>query len=317
MKQNFSNYLPWFLAGVLAVFAMGANSAAFGEREVMATITKLNGDVLVLQRQLRDLQESVDKSQAQSALMLQKLTENTENSTRVLQALDDQVKTSNTAQINNLSGTTTRLNQIVERLGASDQKFTQLNNQITNQINALRETLESNQRRNDEERNRERQERQEREKQPETPPSINSPDQLYGFAFQHYSAGRYEQAITNFRRYIEAYGQTEAADNAQFMVAESFYALNRQQEALAEYDRCLTLYPRGDKSASALLKKGLLLLQLERREEGVSALRNVVATFPNAPESVQATQELNRLGEPVQLPPATKPATGRPRTGRP
>jgi TolA-binding protein len=72
------------------------------------------------------------------------------------------------------------------------------------------------------------------------------------------------------------------------------------------------MYPRGDKSASALLKKGFLLLQLERRDEGVNALRNVVATFPNSPESVQATQELNRLGEPVQMSPA-KPPAGRTR----
>ena len=309
MKTNFSTYLPWFLAVMIAVFSIGA--AATGEREL---IIKLQGEVIVLQRQLRDLQESIDKSQGQSAAVLQRLSDTAETSMRVMTAIDDQMKTSNTTQTNNLSGTTTRLNQITERLGTTDQKF----NQISNQINALRETIEANQRRTDEERNREKQERDSREKQADANPTINSPDQLYGFAFQQYSAGKYEQAITNFKRYLEAYGQTEAADNAQFMVAESFFALNRQQEALAEYDRCLTVYPRGDKTSSALLKKGLLLLQLERREDGVSALRNVIASFPNAPEAVQATQELNRLGESIQLPPAapTRPA-GRTRTGKP
>ncbi|NOT60585.1 MAG: tetratricopeptide repeat protein, partial [Acidobacteria bacterium] len=282
MKQNFSKYLPWFFAGVMAVVSLGASSAVVSDRDL---IIKLQGEVIVLQRQLRDLQESIDKSQGQTTALLQRMADSAEANTRLMTAIDDQIKSSNTAQTNNLAGTASRLSQISEKMGNSDQRF----NQINQQINALRETIEANQRRADEERNREKQERQEREKQPEAPPTINSPDQLYGFAFQQFSAGKYEQAITNFRRYLEAYGQTEAADNAQFMVAESFFALNRQQEALAEYDRCLTNYPRGDKTPSALFKKGVLLLQLERREEGVNALRNVIATFPTAPEAAQAT----------------------------
>ena len=318
MKQNYSKYLSPYLAWpLLAVVTFGffsnffPTSAAVSDRDL---IIKLQGDILVLQRQMRDLQESIDKSQGQTTALLQRMADSAEANTRLMTGIDDLVKTSNTTQTNNLSGTTTRLNQITERLGNTDQKF----NQVTQQINALRETIEAGQRRSDEERNREKQERQEREKQPETPPTINSPDQLYGFAFQQFSAGKHEQAITNFRRYLEAYGQTEAADNAQFMVAESFFALNRQQEALAEYDKCLTNYPRGDKTPSALYKKGVLLLQLERREEGVNALRNVIATFPAAPEAAQATQELNRLGESIQLPP-TAPArpAGRTRTGKP
>jgi tol-pal system protein YbgF len=311
MKQNFTKYAPWFLAGVMTVVSLGASSTAINDREL---IIKLQAEVLVLQRQLRDLQESIDKGQGQTTALLQRMADNTEANSRAMNAVEDQIKSSNTNTTNNLAGAASRLNQISEKMGNTDQRF----NQVNQQINALRETIEANQRRNDEERNRERQERQEREKQPEAPASINSPDQLYGFAFQQFSAGKYENAITNFRRYLEAYGQTEAADNAQFMVAESFLALNRQQEALAEYDKCLTVYPRGDKTPSALYKKGVLLLQLERREEGVNALRNVIATFPTAPEAAQATQELNRLGESIQLPPAapTRPA-GRPRTGKP
>jgi TolA-binding protein len=289
------HYTPWILVTLLCVL-VGASSPASGEKEL---IIRLQGEVLVLQRQLRDLQEAFDKAQGQSTAALQRLLETSEGSQRTMANLEDSFKSTQTSQVNNLAGTNARLTKIIDQLSTNEQKF----NQASQQIQRLRETVEQYQRRLDTEKAADK---ERAEKQADAIPTITSPDQLYSFAYNLYSQGKYEQAIVNFRRYLDGYGQTEAADNSLFWIAESFNALGKIGEALKEYERLLADYPRSDKVASAQFKKGVLLLQLERREEGVNALRVIIAQHPASPEATQATRELTRLGEsltaPVQSP---------------
>jgi tol-pal system protein YbgF len=287
MKQ----YTPWILVALLCLL-VGASSPASGEKEL---IIRLQGEVLVLQRQLRDLQEAFDKAQGQSTAILQRMAESSESSQRTLASFEDAFKSTQNTQVNNLAGTNVRLTKIIDQLSTNEQKF----NQVGQQINSLRQMVEQYQRRLE---NEKAAEKERAEKQAEAVPTISSPDQLYSFAYNLYSQGRYEQAIANFRRYLDGYGQTEAADNALFWVAESLNALGKTGEALREYERLLAEYPRSDKAASTQFKKGILLLQLERREEGVNTLRVVIAQYPASPEATQATQELTRLGESLTAP---------------
>lgn len=287
MKQ----YMPWILVALLCVL-VGASSPASGEKEL---IVRLQGEILVLQRQLRDLQEAVDKAQGQSTSALQRLAESSEGSQRILANLEDAFKSTQTSQVNNLAGTNARLTKIVDQLSANEQKF----GQVGQQIQRLRETVEQYQRRLDSEKAAEK---ERTEKQADAIPTITSPDQLYSFAYNQYSQGKYEQAIANFHRYLDGYGQTEAADNALFWIAESLNAQGKTSEALKEYERLLADHPKSDKAASAQFKKSMLLLQLEKREEGVNTLRAVIAQYPASPEAAQATQELTRLGESLAAP---------------
>jgi tol-pal system protein YbgF len=285
-----------FVPALLFLMAGAATTPRESEKEL---IIRLQGEVIVLQRQIRDLQESFDKSQGQTSPLLQKIADQAENTMRTLPALEEAFKNAQTTQSNNLTGATARLAKLSEQLGQNEQRF----NQISSQIKGLRDHLDQQiqvmQRRLEAEK--------EAEKQAQVNlPQFTNPEQLYAFAYGQFTKGNYEQAVTNFRRYIEAYGHTEAADNAQFWIAESFHTQSRYNEALREYDRLLIDYPKGDKTAAANLKKGITLLQLERREEGVAALRAVITLYPHAQEAAVAAQELSRLGEPAQ--PAPTPA---------
>jgi hypothetical protein len=95
MKQ----YKPWIIVALLCVL-VGASSPASGEKEL---IIRLQGEVLVLQRQIRDLQEAFDKAQGQSTAALQRLVETSEGSQRTLANLEDSFKSTQTSQVNNLA----------------------------------------------------------------------------------------------------------------------------------------------------------------------------------------------------------------------
>ncbi|MFN7926365.1 MAG: tetratricopeptide repeat protein [Blastocatellia bacterium] len=284
-------YSPFFLC-MLLIVALGASSS---DKEL---IIRLQGEVLVLQKQVRDLQESFDKSTGQSVTLMQKVTDNSETTLRSLSAIEEAIKLSQTTQSNSFTGATTRINRLSEQANVADKRL----DQIASQINSLKNLIEQ-----------QAKQRQEDERKRETaPPRFENPEQLYAYAYTQYTQGKYDEAITNFRRYVEAYGSTEAADNAQFWVGEGLFAQMRYAEALADYDRLLTTYPNGDKVLAARFKKGLALLYLERREEGVAELRTVIRTAPNSPEASQARQELERLGESPNAP--VTPTTTKPRS---
>lgn len=288
MKQ----YGPFLFGGIL-ILLLGANSAS--DKEL---IIRLQGEVLVLQKQVRDLQESFDKSTGQAVTLMQKATDNSELTLRSLNTIEETIKLSQTTQSNSFTGATTRINRIAEQASVTDKRL----DQISSQINTLKSLIEQ-----------QAKQKQEEERKHETiPPRFENPEQLYAHAYTQYTQGKYDEAIANFRRYVEAYGSTEAADNALFWIGEGLFAQMRYAEALAEYDRLLVAYPNGDKIIAAQFKKGLSLLYLERREEGVTALRTVIASAPNSTEAAQAKQELDRLGESQMLP--TTPKVTKPRS---
>lgn len=282
-------YSPFIFFGIL-IFALGAKVSS--DKDL---IIRLQGEVLVLQKQIRDLQESFDKSNGQSVTMIQKVSENSETTLRSLNAIEEAIKLSQTTQSNTLSGANTNIRRLSDQVSQTDKRF----DQITTQISALKGIIEQ----------QARQRQEEERKRDTTPPRFENPEQLYAFAYTQHTQGKYEEAIANFRRYVEAYGSTEAADNAQFWIGEGFFAQMRYAEALAEYDRLITTYPSGDKVIASQYKKGLSLLFLERRDEGVASLRLVIANAPSSPEAALARQELERLGESPNPPVAPKPTT--------
>lgn len=280
-------YSPFIFFGIL-IFALGANMS---DKDL---IIRLQGEVLVLQKQVRDLQESFDKSSGQSVTLIQKVTDNSETTLRTLGSIEEAIKLSQTTQSNNLTGASTKINRLSDQVSQTDKRL----DLISSQISTLKGIFEQ-----------QAKDRQEAERKKDlTPPRFENPEQLYAFAYTQYTQNKYDEAIANFRRYVEAYGTTEAADNAQFWIGEGLFAQMRYAEALVEYDRLLATYPSGDKVTASLMKKGLALLYLERRDEGVASLRLVIATAPNATEAAQAKQELDRLGESPNAPLPAKPA---------
>jgi len=128
------------------------------------------------------------------------------------------------------------------------------------------------------------------------PISATDPESLYQTSYSDYLRGNYDLALLGFRQYLEAYPDTDLADNASYWIGECFYRQQKYAEAIAEYDQVFARWPRSDKTASALLKKGYALIELGRRDEGIARLQEVVSTFPSSDEANLARQRLQSLG---------------------
>ena len=277
MQQSGQRYR--YLAFAAAILLI--TGASIPTRDDKELIIRLQGEVVVLQRQIRDLQESFDKWQAKSETSLNNLGSATETSTRTLSSIEDKLQRNQGSQANAVAGVNAHLAKIAEQMATNNRQVAQLGQNI----DSLNQSLQAFQRKLQEQESRIGR------------LSADDPETAYSQAYMKYKEGDYDSAVNLFRVYLKNFSQAEKADDAVFWIAESLAAQGKLAEALTEYDNILTKYPGGDKVASARLKKGMALLQMERRQEGVEVLKSVVSLHPNTQESETAKVELARLGE--------------------
>jgi len=249
--------LPWLLAGCVS----------------STDIETLRNQILELQRQVQTLQ--VQGSSKQEVADLQ--TSIQQQTDRLMKAEADM-----RVDLGNLSG---QLDELQGKLDDTNFRISQLSQQIASANQDLKAVRNAT--------------------APTGPAAVPGgagaaaaadPETLYQTAYSDYLRGAYDLALLGFRQYLEAYPDTDLADNAVYWIGECRYRQQRFAEAITEYDRVLQQWPRSDKTASALLKKGYAQLELGRRSDAIDQLNKVVKTFPNSDEANLARQKLQSLG---------------------
>lgn len=109
---------------LLGVFVVGAAAPAGSDRDL---IIRLQGEITVLQRQIRDLQETIDRNHATSSQSVMRVVENTESSAKTLSTLADRVNQTDSLQHNNLTGVVKRLAQVEENVSQSNSQLIEVN----------------------------------------------------------------------------------------------------------------------------------------------------------------------------------------------
>ena len=88
------------------------------------------------------------------------------------------------------------------------------------------------------------------------PAGVPDADTLYNSALSDYNGGQAQLSIQEFQQYLQYYGDTDRASNAQFYIGECYYSQGDYNRAITAYDACIEKYPTGNKAAAAQLKKG-------------------------------------------------------------
>ncbi len=122
------------------------------------------------------------------------------------------------------------------------------------------------------------------------------PKVLYDAAYQDYSEGRYERAITGFRRYLDMFPEGADADSAQYWLGESHLGRGQYRAAIEELGLVRQDYPESDKVPSAMLKVGVALNELGDRELAIEMFLRVRSSYPDTDEAILALQQLDNLG---------------------
>ena len=117
----------------------------------------------------------------------------------------------------------------------------------------------------------------------------------YQVAFELVKAERYDLAANAFRQFLVTFPDSDLADNAQYWLAESFYASDQFEQALADFAVVINDYPRSRKVPDALLKMGYCNYNLKRWEAARATLTQVQADYPETTAARLAGEYLKRM----------------------
>jgi tol-pal system protein YbgF len=222
----------------------------------------LKAEVIVLERQVRTMQETMDKNSGQLNTLVTQIVDNVN---AIRQAQSRVAEASNSA-IQSVSG-------LGEQLSSTNQRIDRISEQLA-QLRKLVENL------------------------PKLPTftqiTPGNPDQLFAAAYGDYSRGNYDLSISEFRQYVETYPSSEMADNAQYWIGECYYSKKLLNEAIAEFDKVSQLFPKGDKVPAARFKKGMALMDLGQPDAARAEFQAIIRYFPRTNEAVLAKQQLEK-----------------------
>jgi len=117
----------------------------------------------------------------------------------------------------------------------------------------------------------------------------------YQVAFELLKEERYDMAATAFKQFLIAFRDSELADNAQYWLAESYYASDKFEQALTDFEVVIIDYPRSRKVPDALLKMGYCNYSLRRWDAARVTLSRVQADYPETTAARLAGQYLTRM----------------------
>ena len=126
---------------------------------------------------------------------------------------------------------------------------------------------------------------------PKTPPAAPATSseviEIYAQALADCRTGWYKQAIQGFQKVLKYSPAHDLKDNAQYWLAESYYAQKDYVRALPEFQKVKKHFPKGNKVFDAELKVAYTYYSLERMEQAKLKLSQISKDWPNQQYQVQ------------------------------
>ena len=118
---------------------------------------------------------------------------------------------------------------------------------------------------------------------------------LYDRGYTLYHQGRYVDAESGFRRFLQAYPDTSLSDNAQYWIGESRFARGDYDGALAAFREVAQRYPGGNKVADSLLKAADCLQRVGDPEAARTTYDEVMRRFPGSAAAAMAEERKGQV----------------------
>lgn len=125
--------------------------------------------------------------------------------------------------------------------------------------------------------------------------SIADEQKAYQNAFDMLRDLRYEQAVKEFRKFLQDYPQGRYAHIAQYWIGEAKYAQRDFKQAIVDYQKLISDYPNSPKLAEAMLKIGYSQYELKQYTQAETTLRQLIKSYPGTTEAGQAQNLIKKI----------------------
>ena len=118
---------------------------------------------------------------------------------------------------------------------------------------------------------------------------------IYQGALSEYRSHRYDRAIVEFDRLLQAAPFSEWSDNAQYWKGECYYGIGKYRQAMTEFTKVIA-FRKTEKADDAQLKIARCHLALGERDRALAAFRKLLDEYPESEYSPAARKEMKYLG---------------------
>ncbi len=123
-----------------------------------------------------------------------------------------------------------------------------------------------------------------------------NPKQDYQEALLAVKQGYFQKAKELFLQFLTQHPHSEYSDNAQYWLAECFYAMKDYERSILEFDEVIKKYPKSPKAPDALIKQGLSFHALGDKRNAKLILNGVIQMYPNTDQAKIAQKKLRAIG---------------------
>ncbi len=132
-------------------------------------------------------------------------------------------------------------------------------------------------------------------KNKEPAPKKKTPEDVYGEALDTFKKDKFDEARQMMQAFIKEYPDHKLAGNAQFWIAETYYADKDYADAILSYEDLLQKYKGHGKIPDALYKQALSFLEMGDEKAARGILRELIENHPDAEQAKTAKEKLNTL----------------------
>jgi len=119
--------------------------------------------------------------------------------------------------------------------------------------------------------------------------------QTYSQAFNLLKEGRYQDAITAFKRFRERFPDSSYGVNAQYWLGEAYSVTRDYKSALQAFQSVVNKYPKSTKVEGAMLKIGYTYYEMQNWKSAKISLEAVVKNYPGKTVARKAKDRLERM----------------------
>ena len=127
------------------------------------------------------------------------------------------------------------------------------------------------------------------------PSQLNSDNEAYQDAYAILQRGEYPEAASSFALFLVNFPNSDLAGNAQYWLAETYYARRQYESALANFEIVIRDYPNSQKIPDTLLKVGFSFDVMGMNDEAFNALSAVALDYPDTTAARLALQRMERI----------------------
>lgn len=109
-------------------------------------------------------------------------------------------------------------------------------------------------------------------------------EKLFQIAMSDFNAGRYDIAINGFKDLFIQFPESQLAPEAEYWIAECYYAKRAYKQAERDYIAYVKKYPQGSKLCVALYKLGLAYEKQKKTKSTKMVWKKALQQCPDSPE---------------------------------